>query len=406
MTTEQGAPSLPQELLAQFYSPDFIRDPYPTLAKVREHTEAFWEPVLGRTVLLNWDDIEAALRNRTYSRDPKNAAEDTMMYRRRRQDDRPGTSILFMDPPGHTRLRGLVNKAFTPRAVEAMRPRIEAIAEELLDRVDGKPEWDLIEAYAAPLPTIVIAEMLGVNPKDQPQFKEWSDNLVKGLDPFISEEDQRRLEASSEALDAMFRREIAARRAEPRDDLLSALIAAEDEGNKLTEDELLGTVSLLLVAGNVTTTDLIGNGVHALLTHRDQFELLRNAPSLIVNAVEEMLRYDSPVVMSGRIAMDDEVIAGCPVKKGHSVTTMLGAANHDPRIHANPEKFDITRRDPKHQSFGGGIHYCLGAPLARVEAQVAVNTLLRRFPTLRLNGEAERRLLVGFRGFVKLPVAP
>ncbi|MCK9520581.1 MAG: cytochrome P450 [Dehalococcoidia bacterium] len=408
-TPENHAPenqALPPDILANFYSPDFIRDPYETLEKLRERTSAFYEPVMGRTVLLGWDDIETALRDRTYSRDPRNAAEDTLMARLRGQDERPGTSILFLDPPDHTRLRGLVNKAFTPRAVEAMRPRIEAIAEDLLDKVEGKPTWDLIEAFAAPLPTIVIAEMLGVDPKDQPQFKAWSDNLVKGLDPFISPEDQQRLDESRAALDAYLRAQIAGRRAQPRDDLLSALIVAEDEGHKLTEDELLGTVSLLLVAGNVTTTDLIGNGVHALLRHPDQKDLLRDDPSLIVNAVEEMLRYDSPVVLTGRIVMDDEVVTGCPVKKGHSLTPLLAAANHDPAVHADPHRFDIAREDPKHQSFGGGAHYCLGAPLARAEAQVAVTTLLRRFPNLHLAGpEPERRLLIGFRGFLSLPVA-
>ena len=405
MTAPQEASTDPQ-LFAKMFTPDFIRDPYPVLEELREAAPAVREPLMGRTLLTRFEDIEMALRERSYSRDPRNAAEDTMMRRLRGQDDAPGTSMLFMDAPDHTRLRGLVNKAFTPRAVDALRPRIRAIAEELLDAVASEESWDLIPAFAAPLPTIVIAEMLGVDAKRQPEFKSWSDELVKGLNPFISPEDAALRDAARAALEAFFTEEIGVRRAAPRADLLSALIQAEDEGHKLTEPELIGTCILLLVAGNVTTTDLIGNGVNALLRSPGQADLLRAEPSLIVNAVEEMLRYDTPVTNTGRIAMADETVAGCPVRKGHSISPMLASANHDPRAHRDPHTFDITRDDAKHVSFGGGSHYCLGAPLARAEAQEAIMVLLRRFPRLRLEGTpGERRLLPGFRGFTSLLVA-
>ncbi|MCC7366099.1 MAG: cytochrome P450 [Dehalococcoidia bacterium] len=403
MTSPDPSPVDPA-LLAQMFTPDFVRDPYPVLDALRELVPAITEPVLGRTLLTRYGDVDTALKERSYSRDPHNAAADTLMARLRGSDEAPGTSILFMDPPDHTRLRGLVSKAFTPRAVEAIRPRIAEIANELLDAVEGQAEWDLIRAFAAPLPTVVIAEMLGVDPSRRAEFKAWSDELVKGLNPFISEEDAKLRDAAREALAAFFAAEIAKRRETPRDDLLSALVEAEDEGHRLTEAELIGTCTLLLVAGNVTTTDLIGNGMNALLRHRDQVALLAAEPDRIANAVEEMLRFDTPVVMTGRIVMADEVVGGCPVAKGHSLSPMLAAANHDPRLHHDPDRFDITRDDTDHVSFGGGIHYCLGAPLARAEAQEGIKVLLARFPHLDLAGEGERRLLPGFRGFVSLPV--
>jgi cytochrome P450 len=298
-----------------------------------------------------------------------------------------------------------VNKAFTPRAVERMAPRIQEVVDELLAAAAAREGFDLNADFASPLPTIVIAEMLGVDGKDQADFKRWSDVLGAGFDPFPTPESQQAMAETSEALDAYFRKAIEERRVDPGDDLLSAMIAAEEAGQQLTTDEIITMCGLLLTAGNLTTTDLIGNGVLALLRHPEQLRLLRDDPSLIKQAVEEMLRYDSPVVQTARIAMSDTQIGGCPIKSRESVMPSLAAANHDPAVYPNPDVFDITRTDTHHQSFGGGVHFCLGAPLARLEAQIAVNTLVRRLPTLVLSGgELEYRRLPAFRGLVRLDV--
>jgi hypothetical protein len=259
--------------------------------------------------------------------------------------------------------------------------------------------------FAGPLPTIVIAEMLGVDPADRDDFKRWSDESVLGFNPLITDEERERVIAASTAMDDYLRRASAERRSNPRDDLISALIAVEEAGDQLSNEEIVTMCSLLLAAGNVTTTDLIGNGVLALLRHPDQLAALRADPSLIKNAVEEMLRFDGPVVQTGRIALSDVEIDGCPVGPGASILTSLAAANHDPAVYPDPDRFDVRREDIHHHAFGGGIHYCLGAPLARLEARIAIDTLVRRFPNLRLAGEPlEWRRLPSFRGLIQLPV--
>jgi cytochrome P450 len=321
----------------------------------------------------------------------------------RRDDDEP--SILFLDPPDHTRLRGLVSKAFTPRAVERMAPRIQQVVDELLDSVAGAKTFDLMAAFAGPLPTIVIAEMLGVDPADRDDFKRWSDESVMGFNPILSDEERARVEAASQAMRDHLQRAITERRTSPRDDQISAMIAVEEAGDQLTNGEIVTMCSLLLAAGNVTTTDLIGNAVLALLRHPDQLAALQGDPSLIKNAVEEILRFDGPVVETGRIALNDLDIDGHAVQPGDSIITSLAAANHDPAVYSEPDRFNIKRQDVHHHAFGGGIHYCLGAPLARLEAQIAVGTLVRRFPNLRLADEAlEWRRLPVFRGLIRLPV--
>ena len=298
-----------------------------------------------------------------------------------------------------------MNKAFTPRAVERLAPRIGEIAAGLLDAIGAAHEFDLIAAFAGPLPTIVIAEMLGVDPADRLDFKRWSDLGVQIFDPTLSDEARADVQRASEALDAYFRRVIRERRAEPRDDLISSLIAVEESGERLTEDQIVTMCALLLAAGNVTTTDLIGNGMLALLRHPEQLQRLRDDPALMKNAIEEMLRYDSPVVEASRQPLDDATIAGCPVGAGETVELMLAAANHDPAIYPDPHAFDIGRADTHHHSFGGGIHFCLGAPLARLEAQLAFEALLARFPSIRLADEPlDYRTLPGFQGVRRLNV--
>jgi cytochrome P450 len=387
-----------------------ITDPYPMLKMLQAQGEGVMqEPALGSVMVTRHDDVDTLLRDHSLSRDPRKGDPEFVAARMRANADEfdpERLSILFLDPPDHTRLRGLVNRAFTPRAVENMRPRAQQIADKLFDAVQDSPRWDLMAAFAAPFPTIVIAEMLGVDPGKQAWFKECSDKFVRTLDPFLSEEGRRAAEAARIELDAYFMEVINARRADPKDDLITGLVQAQEGGDRLTDKELLTQLGLLLTAGNVTTTDLIGNGVYALLTNPSELKKLQDDPDLITRAVEEMLRFDSPVIMTGRTPLEPREVAGCPVHARQQITPVLAAANHDPRAYPEPDRFDISRADVHHHSFGGGIHFCLGAPLARLEAQVGIGTLVRRFPKLRLaeGAQPQRRLLPGFRGFVTLEV--
>jgi cytochrome P450 len=315
-------------------------------------------------------------------------------------------TMLTSDPPQHTRLRGLVNKAFTARRLESLRPHIQEIVDELLDAMKGKRELDVIWDLGYPLPVIVIAELLGVPPDHREQFKHWSDGIVGSLgSAFAAPDVQQRAMDSATALVGYFQGVIAERRRAPKDDLISALIAAEEQGQVLSEEELLATLVLLLVAGNETTTNLIGNGTLALLRHPDQLARLRSDPSIAETAVEELLRYDSPVQATGRVATEDIEVGGTVVKEGQVAFLLLGAANRDPAVFPEPDRLDLTRQDNRHVAFGYGIHFCLGAPLARIEAQVALPSLLARFPGLRLaTGELEWGGNLILRGLKRLPV--
>jgi cytochrome P450 len=380
----------------------FQRDPYPVLDEVRAREPVHHDTQIHRYVLTRHADVDALLRDRTCAADARKAAPGTYMAIYARDVERE-PSMLMLDPPDHTRLRALVNKAFTPRAVDLLAPRIREIVDGLLDAVAGQPGFDLIDAFAGPLPTIVIAELLGVDPADFRDFKRWSDETGGAFDPLMTDEHRREIEAASAALGDYLRGTIDRRRAEPRDDLISSLIAVEEAGDQLTTEEIVTMCSLLLAAGNLTTTDLIGNGVLALLRHPDELRKLRDDPSLIRDAVEEMLRYDSPVIHTARVLMQDAEIGGCPIAAGQSVMATLAAANHDPAVFEDPHRFDITRPENRHLAFGGGPHYCLGAPLARLEAQIAVGALIERFPGLRLAEEPlEYRRLYAFRGLVRL----
>jgi cytochrome P450 len=381
--------------------PRFRTDPHPVLARLRRDEPAHYDGVINRWVLTRHDDVERVLRDRTMALDPHKADEGTYM----RLFAPSRGNMLFSDPPDHTRLRALVNKAFTPRAVDRLAPRIRRIIGELLDSVAESESFDLVEAFAGPLPVIVIAEMLGIDPADRGDFRRWSELDVRTFNPFLSDEERATVSSALGERDAYLRRVLARRRAEPRDDLLSALIAVEEAGDHLDQDEIVTMCELLLVAGNVTTTDLIGNGVWLLLRHPAELARLRADPSLIDNAVEEILRFESPVVQSVRIPTADVAIRGCPMRRGESVVVFLAAANRDPNVYPEPDRFDVTRRDVHHQSFGGGAHFCLGAPLARLEARLAIGALLERFPHLRLADEPPVwRALPVFRGLAKLRV--
>ena len=406
MTQKQTPPALGMSLSP--VNPEYQKDPFTLLDEVREQGRAVYDEMFGRYIVSRFEDVQAILNDRDLNVAPRKADGSSLMAscRQRFAGDNREPAMLFLDPPDHTRLRGLVSKAFTPRAIEQMRDRIGEIANELLDKVEGQSSFDLMTAFCQPYPTIVIAEMLGVDPKDQADFKRWTDDgVAAGFDPFASEETQKRAKVAREQLEEYLRKAIAERRAEPKDDLITALLHAEDEGNFFNDEEVVSMIALLLGAGNVTTTDLLGNGVKNLLQNPEQVRILRDDPSLVTNAVEEMLRYEGPVTFTGRIAVDDRELAGCPMHKGQSVTLAIGGANYDPRLHKDPHKFDVTREDIDHVAFGGGRRYCLGAPLARLEAQIGLKTLLDRFPNLRMpEQELVWKTVPGFRGLEKLIV--
>jgi cytochrome P450 len=406
---ESAPPSRPLGLTITSFDPAFSANPHKLFDELREHDPVVYDMVLQRWVLTRAEDVEAVLRDRDLMVDGRKAPEGSMMRmlatRRNSRGEDIQPSMLQLDPPDHDRLRSLVNKAFTPRAVDAMAPRIQEIADELLDGVAGRETWDLIGDFSAPLPTIVIAEMLGVDPHMQKQFKAWSDAVVQGFNPFVGEEKRLQIESSATELNAYLKSAIEERRANRRNDLITAMIEAEENGDQMSDQEIVTMVSLLLLAGNLTTTDLIGNGMYTFLTHRDQWEKLVADPGLVQNAVEEMLRYDPPVTQSGRLSLKEMSIGGCPVHAGQTLSPQLLAANHDPAANPDPHKFDIERKDIRHVSFGGGRRYCLGAPLARLEARIAVATLARRFPNLELATETPNwRNVPVFRGLVELPV--
>src|SRR5262249_13929072 len=293
------------------------------------------------------------------------------------------SNMLSRDPPDHIRLRRLVTKAFTPRMVEQLRPRIQAIADALLDAVAGRGEMDLIDDYAFPLPITVIAEMLGVPAADRNQFRDWSDTLVAAAPPMpAGPAAVEAAEGLREYLEALFEE----RRRAAAADLITGLLQAEEAGDKLSQEELQGMMYLLLVAGYETTANLIGSGVLALLQHPDQLAKLRSDWALLTPAIEELLRFCSPVATSTlRFAAEEVTLGGVVIPKGEMVLVVIMAANRDPARFPSPDVLDITRSDNNHIAFGHSIHYCLGAPLARLEGEIALKTLLRRMPALRLS---------------------
>jgi len=385
--------------------PEFLADPYPTYRRLRTEDPVHHSP-LDFWVLTRYEDVVAVLRDPRFIKEPLAA----FVAARFGVAVPPGVgvSMLDRDPPDHTRLRSLVSKAFTPRVVEGLRPRIQAIVDSLITRAEAAGSMELIEEFAYPLPVNVICEMLGVPVEDHERFKGWSLDIARGLDSILLPPESdvpRRSGAARHAMSDYFRGLVAARRASPRGDLLSALITAEEAGDRLSEDELLATCILLLVAGHETTVNLIGNGTLALLRHPGELRRLRETPGLIASAVEELLRYDGPVQRTARIPSTDVTIGGRTIGKGEMVMPFIGAADRDPAQFPDPDRLDLARTDNRHIAFGWGIHFCLGAPLARVEGQIAIDTLVRRFPKLELvTDEPEYRQSLTLRGLKTLPV--
>ncbi len=358
-------------------APDFIADPYPAYRQLRDRDPVHRGILTRQIVVSRFADVDRILRDhRNYSNDLQSTRSSYGSLGTRKKLK---PSMLALDPPDHTRLRRLVNRAFTPRSVAKMEDYIRATADALIDAVDGADEFDLMMAFAIPLPTIVIARMIGVPERDLDRFKAWSDQLARALEPLLSKEEQEEVVRADRKLADYFTGVIEERRREPRDDLVSRLVEAEDEGDKLTAGETIVMLRLLLVAGNETTTNLIGNGVRALLRNPDQLALLRRRPELVPAAVEELLRYDSPVQLDMRIARGDLEIGRQRVRRGSMIALLIGSANHDPERFQHPDRLDIERSDQGNISFGRGIHHCLGAPLARLEGRIALEVLLERF---------------------------
>ena len=389
--------------------PDALSNPYPGYKILREHRPVHWNELFEAWIFARYDDVDAVLMHPRFSADRAKArTRFSEMVRQQQEQFGPfsqAPTMLTSDPPEHTRLRRLVSKAFTPRAVENLRPRIREIINGLLDGVAGRDTFDLVDEIAYPLPVIVIAELLGVPPEDRADFKRWSNDVVATLGgPFTSPDVIERARASLQEMVTYMSGAIAERRANPREDLISGLIAAEDDGQVLSEMEIFSTTILLLIAGNETTTNLIGNAVSSLLKHPDQLELLRSDLSLMPSAVEELLRFNGPVQATGRVAKEDIEVGGVTVKEGQVAFVLLGSANHDPAKFPDPERLDLRRRPTDHLAFGDGIHFCLGAPLARAEAQITLQALIERYPRIELAGEPTWGGTFIIRGAKKLPL--
>ncbi|MFD3558857.1 cytochrome P450 [Streptomyces sp. NPDC058686] len=397
-----------QPVLLPYADPAFVADPFPLYRQLREEGPVRRAVIVGGLeawLVTRYEDGLAALSDPRLSSDIRDASDPRLMQRL------PSTeresmlrTMLRSDPPDHTRLRRLVSKAFTARRVAELRPRIQAVTDQLLDAVVPAGRADLVADFALPLPVTVISELLGVPTTDRYDFQRWTDDMIlqgpKPPDPAVVDAAWRQMRSYLTKL-------LETKRAQPRDDLLSALITARDEEQQLDEDELIAMSFLLLVAGYITTVNLIGGGIAALLAHPDQLRTLRDDPALLPDAIEEFLRYDGPVNPGiARFAREDLTIAGVTIPRGATVLVATAIADRDPAQFPDPDRLDTTRRDNAHLAFGHGIHYCLGAPLARLEGQVAIGTALRRLPGLTLAvppGELRWRPS-GLRGPEHLPV--
>jgi cytochrome P450 len=394
------------------YSDEFRADTYATFARMREDDPVICQPGIDGETPIWWvtryDDAEAVLLDdERFVRDPRLAVPPEQL------PELPGffrfidSNMLNRDGDTHRRLRRLVSKAFTPRMIEQLRPRIQEIADGLIDDVATAGEMELVSEFAFPLPITVIAELLGVPAADRESFREWSGAMVS---PALAAAEMERADALLGAFVQYLLALFAERRQDPGEDLVSALVAVEDGGDTLSEEELCSMVALLIVAGHETTVSLIGNAMLALLTHPEQRAAIERDASLLPRAVEELIRYDGPVERTlNRWAAVDVEIGGRKIRRGETVIVVLGAADHDPDRFGDPDTLDLAaERESRHLGFGRGRHFCLGAPLARLEAEIALGTLLRRLPGLRLAGaqdEIRWRRVPLFRSLVALPVA-
>lgn len=398
-----------------FLSPEGLADPAPYYHHLRV-TAPVHRSATGAVFLTRYDDCREALRNNRLGKsdavpqnllpgtDPEVRAIRQEQARRARASDQ-ATSMLFLNPPRHTRQRSLVSRAFTPRRVEQLRSSIRSLADDLVDEFVDAGGGDLLEALAFPLPVAVIGTMVGVPAHDWPQFRGLITASAVGLEPTASADDLRIAETAGAQVRAYFRDLLAERKARPQDDLLSDLLAVEDAGDRLSEGEIVAVAILLFAAGFETTTNLIGNGMAALLRHPAQMQRLWDDPSLLPAAVDEVLRWDSPVQLDGRTALEPTVVAGEEIAAGTRVITLLGAANRDPAHFDDPDRFDVGRDDGPPMSFASGIHYCLGANLSRAEGQEVFGALIERCATIEPAGDLRQRNRMTLRGFEAVPVS-
>jgi cytochrome P450 len=403
--------TLPSPLFDPF-APGFTDDPYPSYATVRAQAPVYEHP-LGFWLLTRYDDVSWLLRA-GLSVEDRNVAADSLLRQFREEmmngNELPRAEALSMldrDPPDHTRLRRLVSKAFTPRAIQALRPRITELVDGMLDAMAQARRVDLVDALAFPLPFAVIAEMLGTPPADHERIRRLSGTVVRSLEPVADPDLVAAIVAADNELAEIAADMIAWKRGHPADDLLTALIGAEDDGDVLDDDELVAQTLLLYIAGHETTVNLIAGGTLALLGHPDQLALLRKDPSLVGNAVEELLRYDSPVQASRRITLEPVTIRGTTIPAGAFVMAGLGSANRDEHFWgADAAELKLSRENARqHVSFGGGPHHCLGASLARLEACITFERLIARFPGLALDGDVAWNGRINLRGPAHLPVS-
>ncbi|MEM9464987.1 MAG: cytochrome P450 [Actinomycetota bacterium] len=388
--------------------PGYIENPWPHLAEIRR-ADPVHHLLTGQWGLFRYEDVFAILRDRSLSVDDRNADLSELQRADLIEEiplEEQNRSILNIDPPDHTRLRSLVSKAFTPRTIEGLRPRIQAMVDEMLDTMQAEGHSDVVARLAFPLPFDVISEMLGMPDADAEQIKHWSAALVKTLDPVITEAEIAEAMAAGSNMDALIDDVIAWKTANPADDLLTAMIEAEVDGDRMTPKELRDQVSLLFIAGHETTVNLIGTGLYELLRHPDQLAVLRSADTFPPTAVDELLRWVSPVQISRRIATADIELAGKTIPNGAFVLTSLAAANHDPAFWGDTaEILDLHRADAgRHVSFGSGVHYCLGASLAKLEAEIAIGGFVRRFGQVDIVEEPTWNGRINLRGLESLVV--
>ncbi len=405
-TSATDGKSDPTLSLYRLLYPEVLANPYPLYHRLRSEDPVLWDPFLHTWVVTRYADVVTVLQHFSATRTPTPeqltalglSALAPLAQVLVRQ-------MLFLDGPAHARIRGLAAKAFTPYRVEALRSHIQEITDNLLDAVQDR-RMDVIGDLADPLPAIVTAEMLGLPTSDWQQLTAWSTDFAQALGNFQHNPDHapRVLRSLGEACE-YFRAAVQEHRQHPGDDLICALLNAELEGDSLTEEEVVANSIMLMTGGQETTTNLIGNGTLSLLRHPDQFQKLRANPSLIHSAIEELLRYESPIQYTSRLAPDDVQMGGKTIPKGQAVIAMMGAANRDPERFPDPDRLDICRQDNRHLAFAWGTHFCFGAPLARLEGQIAFETMLRRMPNLGLEpGPVTWRENLSFRGLISLPV--
>jgi pimeloyl-[acyl-carrier protein] synthase len=393
------------------FGPEMHHDPYPYYHKLRAIDPVYWSQRHQAWMVTGYDAVAAGLHDTRLSSDRSPLFAEMAGGG---DDLKPffsflGKRMVFTDPPKHSRLRHLVSKAFTPHAVEAMRPHIQQVVDDLLDKVQDSGRIDLINDLAFALPATIIAEMLGVSPDNIRQLKQWSDKFIIFFNTHPSQISHQEYQTAHQAMQEMveyFRAALPGIHQQPRPSLLETLFQAEQDGDRLSEEEVFANANLLMVAGHETTTNLIGNGMLSLLRHPDQMEMLRADPSLLSGAIEECLRHDNPVQFTNRVAQEDVVLGDKTIRQGQFVFLFVAAANRDPAHFPDPDRLDITREVHKHLAFGMGPHFCLGAPLARLEARIALETVLRRLANLRLATDAlEYREGFNLRGLKSLPLA-